>query len=78
MLVCDTCGKEIKVSKNVSGFNPKRDIHYMYSASAYQTKEVDMCHDCQLELKDELCKAEMNWYNHKMSIRGDRSDVCLD
>lgn len=66
MLVCDICGKEIKPSKFVSGFSPKQDIHYMYSASAYQTKEVDMCHDCQLELKDKLHEAEMNWYQAKI------------
>lgn len=66
MLVCDMCGKEIKISRDVSGFNPKQSVHYMYSASRYQSKEVDMCHDCQLELKDKLNEAEMNWYQAKI------------
>ena len=75
MLVCDVCGKEIKISRDVSGFNPKRNVYYMYSASRYQSREVDMCHDCQFELKESLKKSEAEWYNHKMNIRGDRCDV---
>ena len=68
MLVCDLCGKQINESKNTSGFYPKQRVHYMYSASAWQVKEIDMCYDCQLELTDELCKAEAYFYNHKINL----------
>ena len=72
MLVCDICGKEIRISRDVVGFNSKQNIHYMFSASRWQTKEVDMCCDCQRELKDKLDGTESEWYNNKMNNRGEK------
>ena len=66
MLVCDICGKEINLSRAVRGFNPKQNIYYAYDCKAWQSKEVDMCHECQVELQDALKKSEAEWYNSKI------------
>ena len=66
MLVCDICGKEINLSKAVSGFSSKQNIYYAYDCKAWQSKEVDMCYQCQAELKDALKKSEAEWYNSKI------------
>lgn len=63
MVICDLCHNEIDIKQDN---NYRRQINTHYACSAWQSKIVDICESCRIELHKAIEKAEAEFYQEKI------------